>query len=149
MHNPLGTDKVTQIGIVVHDIVAARTEWAKLLGVNEPPIIESAGFEQAQTQYQDAPSNARAKLCFFNCGQVSIELIEPDQEPSAWRKHLDENGPSVQHIAFFVPSMTAARSNLHAAGIPTVQTGEYTGGRYAYVDSAAKLGVDVELLEND
>jgi methylmalonyl-CoA/ethylmalonyl-CoA epimerase len=30
-----------------------------------------------------------------------------------------------------------------------VQKGEYTGGRYAYVDANAQLGCVLELLEND
>ncbi|TFG70725.1 MAG: VOC family protein, partial [Anaerolineales bacterium] len=38
---------------------------------------------------------------------------------------------------------------LDAKGIPLVQSGEYTGGRYAYTDGIAQLGVILELLEND
>ncbi|MBC8065598.1 MAG: VOC family protein [Chlorobia bacterium] len=149
MANLLGTDKVTQIGIVVKDIERTRSEWARLLGVDEPPIIQTAGFADAQTHYEGEPSEATAKLCFFQVGQVAIELIEPDGRPSSWQKHLNEYGDSVQHIAFETPSMKATRENLHGVGIPTNQFGEYTGGRYAYVDSQDKLGVHIELLQND
>ncbi len=38
---------------------------------------------------------------------------------------------------------------LDSKGIPLVQRGEYTGGRYAYLDGAAQLGAVLELLEND
>jgi hypothetical protein len=38
---------------------------------------------------------------------------------------------------------------LDSKGVRLVQRGEYTGGRYAYVDSAAQLGAIIELLEND
>jgi methylmalonyl-CoA/ethylmalonyl-CoA epimerase len=38
---------------------------------------------------------------------------------------------------------------LAASDVPLVQKGEYTGGRYAYVDSSDMLGVMLELLEND
>ena len=38
---------------------------------------------------------------------------------------------------------------LDAKGIPLVQRGEYTGGRYAYMDGTAQLGTILELLEND
>jgi len=147
--NLLGTDKVTQIGIVVKDIEASRAQWAKVLGVEEPPIVVTAGFDQAQTHLYGEPSEATAKLCFFNTGQVAIELIEPDGKPSSWQDHLDQYGESVQHIAFVVPSMKEACANLGEADIPVVQKGEYTGGRYTYVDSMGKLGVHIELLEND
>jgi len=33
--------------------------------------------------------------------------------------------------------------------MPLVQKGEYTGGRYAYIDSNSCLKVMLELLEND
>ncbi|MCC7228894.1 MAG: VOC family protein [Fimbriimonadaceae bacterium] len=149
MANAFGTDRVTQIGIVVRNIERTRAEWSKLLGVEEPPIIVTAGFDQAQTFYRGAPSEATAKLCFFNMGQVAIELIEPDGKPSAWQDHLDRHGEGVQHIAVVVPSMTRALSALHDEGISLAMKGEYTGGRYAYVASSEKLGVILELLEND
>ena len=38
---------------------------------------------------------------------------------------------------------------LDSKGMLLVQQGEYTGGRYAYVDSVAQLGTILELLEND
>jgi methylmalonyl-CoA/ethylmalonyl-CoA epimerase len=33
--------------------------------------------------------------------------------------------------------------------MPLIQKGEYTGGRYAYIDTKEKLKVLIELLEND
>jgi hypothetical protein len=38
---------------------------------------------------------------------------------------------------------------LEAGGMPLLQKGEYTGGRYAYLDTFQDLKVLVELLEND
>ncbi|MFQ6039271.1 MAG: hypothetical protein ACE5PV_00335 [Candidatus Poribacteria bacterium] len=37
---------------------------------------------------------------------------------------------------------------LDGKDISAIQRGDYTGGRYAYVDSAPVLGVMLELLEN-
>jgi hypothetical protein len=34
-------------------------------------------------------------------------------------------------------------------GYKLLQTGEYTGGRYAYVDAKQQLKLVLELLEND
>jgi pimeloyl-CoA synthetase len=33
--------------------------------------------------------------------------------------------------------------------MPLLQKGEYTGGRYAYIDASRDLKVIIELLEND
>ena len=45
--------------------------------------------------------------------------------------------------------MQQAVDDFGSRGVPMVQKGEYTGGRYAYLAAADKLGVDIELLEND
>ncbi len=40
-------------------------------------------------------------------------------------------------------------ASLEKEGVPLLQTGEYTGGRYAYLDGTKDLKVVIELLEND
>ena len=69
--------------------------------------------------------------------------------PSTWQEHLDAHGESVHHIAFEVQGMQDTLAYLAASDVPLLQKGEYTGGRYAYVDSDHMLGVVLELLEND
>jgi 4-hydroxyphenylpyruvate dioxygenase-like putative hemolysin len=82
-------------------------------------------------------------------GQVDVELIEPIDEPSTWRDHLDQHGDSLHHLAFRIQGMPQTLAYLHSKGVPLIQRGEYTGGRYAYVDGREELGVILELLEND
>ena len=145
----LGTTTVTQVGIIVHDIEAKARAWSAILGLPMPPIIITDTVDIAQTAYQGQPTTARAKLAFFHMGQVDIELIEPIGEPSTWKDQLDQHGASLHHIAFRVQGMREKLDYLDSNGIPLVQKGEYTGGRYAYVDANAQLGCVLELLEND
>jgi len=146
--NLLGTDRVTQIAIVVRDIDRTAAHYAAVLGVHVPPVIVTAGREEAHTVYRGAPSDATAKLCFFDLGQVSLELIEPDGKPSTWQEHLDKHGEGVHHIAFQVKDMDRRLADLGAQGMPTIQRGDFTGGCYAYVDASPQLGVELELLES-
>jgi 4-hydroxyphenylpyruvate dioxygenase-like putative hemolysin len=81
-------------------------------------------------------------------GQVSLELIEPLGGPSTWKDFLDEKGEGVHHIAFMVEGTDEVVARLETQGVSLVQQGYYTGGMYSYLDSAAKLGVILELLEN-
>ena len=145
----LGTTTVTQVGIIVRDIEAKARAWSEILGLPMPPIIITDTVDIAQTAYQGQPTTARAKLAFFHMGQVDIELIEPIGEPSTWKDQLDQHGESMHHIAFRVQGMRDKLVYLDANGIPLVQKGEYTGGRYAYLDGSAQLGCVLELLEND
>jgi len=145
----LGTDTVVQVGIVVHDIEAKARHWSDILGLPMPEIIITDTADKAQTEYLGQPTTARAKLAFFHMGQVDIELIEPVGEPSTWRDYLDRHGESLHHLAFRIKGMSEKVAYLAAHDVPLVQRGEYTGGRYAYVDGSAQLGVILELLEND
>ncbi len=145
----VGSTTVAQIGIVVRDVERAAREFAEAFGIPVPEAKWTAGFESAQTQYRGAPSTARAKLAFMRFGSLDIELIEPDTEPSTWREFLDARGEGVHHIAFVIEGMKGRVRELETRGFPLVQKGEYTGGRYAYIDTSRALKTIVELLEND
>ncbi len=148
-NTPLGNAIVTQIAIAVKDIDAAAEAWATLLGVERPNIIITDTVDVAHTEYQGAPTSARAKLAFFPLGQVTLELIEPIDSPSTWNDQLVGHGPSLHHIAFQVKGMQERVDELAGHGLRLVQRGDYTGGRYAYVDGQDKFGAVIELLEND
>jgi catechol 2,3-dioxygenase-like lactoylglutathione lyase family enzyme len=145
----LGTNIITQVGIIVSDIEQRAKAWSDILGLPMPNIQVTDTVDLAQTEYGGKPSTARAKLAFFHLGQVDVELIEPIGEPSTWNDQLRQHGDSLHHIAFRIKGMKDKLAYLDGKGIPLIQRGEYTGGRYAYVDSVKQLGTILELLEND
>ncbi|MRH42673.1 VOC family protein [Aquibacillus halophilus] len=147
--NVLGTNVIAQIGIIVKDIEKTAQVYADFFGVEKPPINLTDAVEQAETEYKGNSTEARAKLAFFDMGSLQLELIEPDQHPSTWREYLDEHGEGPHHIAFVVEGMEEKIKVMEANNMPLQQKGEYTGGRYAYMDTFKDLKVLVELLEND
>ena len=150
MKQPLDTSVVTQVAIIVKDIEKSAKVFAEFLGAAVPEIRRTGPRETAQTLYRGKPSEARAKLAFFDIGQgLRLELIEPDEHPSTWREYLDKHGEGVHHVAFNIKGMKQKIDRLGADGMPLVQTGEYKGGRYAYIDAIGKLKTVIELLEND
>ncbi len=52
-----------------------------------------------------------------------------------------------QHVAFDVESIEKELATLESRGQGLIQKGEFDTGRYAYIESAEDLGVDLELLE--
>ncbi len=151
MAEPLiGSQTVTQIGFIVKDVEATSQKFAAFLGMEVPVANWTDDYEQSQALYMGKPCPARAKLAFFHVGDhLDIELIQPDEQPSVWRDFLEENGEGIHHIAFEIKGMKDKQKVLADNDMKTVQTGEYTGGRYAYVDATADLKVLIELLEND
>ena len=148
-NNILGTKLITQIGILVHDIEATSQAYAQFFGVEKPQCSITDEVDKAQTQYRGKRSAARAKLAFFDMGSLQLELIEPDHNPSTWRESLDKNGEGPHHIAFVIEGMNEKIAVLERNQMPLLQKGEYTGGRYAYIDTLRDLKVIIELLEND
>lgn len=148
-NTPLSGKTICQIGIVVHDIEKAVQNYAMVFGLDIPEFELTDGQDIAHTQYHGQPTDARAKLAFFNVGSISLELIEPISGPSTWQEFLDTKGEGVHHIAFSVENMEDHRNKLlENHGMYTIQTGDYEGGCYSYIDSATQLGVILELLEN-
>ena len=146
----LGTKIVTKIGFVVNDIEKTSQAFADFLGVEKPQWSLTDTIDKTHGEFNGQPCPARAKLAFFHVGEtLDIELIEPDETPSVWRNVLNEKGEGVHHIAFVVNGMKEKILALEGNGMKLLQRGEYTGGRYAYIDCVDQLKTIVELLEND
>ena len=146
----LGTKIVTQIGFVVNDIEKTSQAFADFLGVEKPQWSLTDTIDKTHGEFNSQPCPARAKLAFFHVGEtLDIELIEPDETPSVWRNVLNEKGEGVHHIAFVVNGMKEKILALEGNGMKLLQRGEYTGGRYAYIDCVDQLKTIVELREND
>ncbi|CAI9389109.1 MULTISPECIES: VOC family protein [unclassified Bacillus (in: firmicutes)] len=147
--NMLGNNFITQIGILVHDIEKTSQAYADFFGVDKPEWSLTDTVDRAQTEYRNQSTEARAKLAFFNLGSLQLELIEPDRNPSTWREYLDEHGEGPHHIAFVINGMKEKVTLMEKNQMPLLQKGEYTGGRYAYMDTFKDLKIILELLEND
>lgn len=80
-----------------------------------------------------------------------MELIQPNEEPSLWREHLEQFGEGIHHISFQVKGMSKTISACEDWGMKLLQKGEYRrgNGRYAFLDALDDLKVVVELLESD
>jgi len=143
-----GQGAIVQIGVVVKDIEKASAAYAGLLGVAVPEWSWTDAEDKAHTQFKGKPSPARAKLAFIELKNITLELIEPDSNPSTWREFLNTKGEGIHHIAFEIKGMDEKIVLLGKNGMPLIQKGDYEGGRYAYIDGAARLGLILELLEN-
>ncbi|MFA9380368.1 MAG: VOC family protein [Acetanaerobacterium sp.] len=137
----------SHIALVVRDMEQSVQTYCQLLGVERPPLKQTGEPDKAKVKFEGKSTPARVQQSFFTMGGLRIELMQPDEHPSTWRETLDNKGEGLHHIAFDVPSIDESAGGLEAMGMPVVQTGFYNGGKYAYVDSRAALGMMLELLE--
>jgi methylmalonyl-CoA/ethylmalonyl-CoA epimerase len=84
-HKDLKPETICQVGFIVRDIEHTAQKFCEVFGFPKPAMIVTPGHERSQTTCRGQPSEAAAKLVFFNAGQIQLELIEPDEKPSVAR----------------------------------------------------------------
>ncbi|MBQ7886559.1 MAG: VOC family protein [Clostridia bacterium] len=152
MSCPLQDTRLAQIGFIVKDIEKTKREFARFFDVPVPPTVNSGEFAVTKTQYRGEPAPlAQCQMCFFYFGDLQMELIQPNEAPSAWREHLEQHGEGLHHLAFNVKGMQVNVERCEEWGMKLIQKGEYRrgDGRYSFLDASDSLKMVVELLERD
>lgn len=139
--------RVTQIGFIVKDVEQSKKMFATLFGLPVPPTVITGPVEESHAELRGVPTKARAKQAFFHLKNLDFELMEPDEEPSTWREFLDTNGEGIHHLAVEVKDQLEVIRKMEGQGFNLIQRADYPGGRYAYLETTAQIGVILELLE--
>lgn len=127
--SPIKDIRLAQIGFIVKDIEKTKGEFARFFDVPLPPTICSGEYEVTKTEYRGGPApEAQCFMTFFYFGDLQMELIQPNEAPSAWREHLDNNGEGIHHLAFNVKGMQVTIENCEKWGMKLLQKGEYRNG---------------------
>ena len=88
----LGNGACVQVGVVCADIQKTSEHWKRVLGTDNYVQIDSAPYEVSKTTFHGKDTSTICKQGFFMLGEhFQLELIQPDDNPSAWREHLDEH----------------------------------------------------------
>lgn len=147
----LDEDAVMQICFVTDDLDKSLAWFGELTGKKTVFIGGSAPHDVARATYKGEPANITFRIGLFRFGNIDVEFLEPGPEPSTWRDHLDEKGPSFHHFAFRTRNMQKRHAYLEEKGLPMIQRGEFEklDGRYEYFDATGQMGTIIELLEWD
>ena len=147
----LDEDRILQICFITEDLDRSVKWFSELTGKKPSHSGKAADAAQAKAVYRGRQASVGCRLVLFEFGNIDVEFLEPGPEPSVWRDFLREKGPGCHHIAFKTRNLTKRGNFLHSKGHALLQRGEFDGGggRYAYYDTEADLGVLVELLEFD
>jgi len=140
---------IVQIGFVVRDARATADAYASLFRLPPPFVVRTDPVERTRMMYRGELAAGRATLAFLQTASLQLEFIEPDEAASDWNDFLQRSGERFHHFAVKVSGLREKLDRLAAMGIAAVQTGEFTGGRYACLDTASRLGATLELLEED
>jgi hypothetical protein len=140
---------IIQMCFVTDDLDRTADWLGSLLNVPAGPVRTIHPDPHALYKGQNAAFTCRIR--FIELGAMSIEIIEPGPEKSAWRDVLDERGPGFHHMGIKTRNLTKQRAYLEGRGHELIQIGGFDagGGRYAYFNTMPQLGALIELLEWD
>jgi len=144
---PLGLS-VFQNSYVVPDIGAALRRWTQALGVG--PFYLYEHLDLGPVTYRGRPATLDASFALAQAGDIEIELIEQHNDgPSAYRDVFAPGEGGFHHVGAWVDDFDAAFDHYKQLGYVAVTTGGAPdiGGRFAYMDARADLGIMVELVE--
>ena len=134
-----------QQAYVVADLAAAEAAMTDPLGC--PTWVELPATD-LQYELRGEPISAALAIGFARSGDMQIELIHPVRGDGLHAEFLRDRGPGLHHLGFLVDDRDALIEQAGALGFPSVMSGEFGRLKFAYLDTAAALGVYSEIVED-
>lgn len=147
----LGTMKVCHIAFVVKDIDSEMEKWVKLLGIEKPRIWNIPGPDVAPTLTNgQVELYQNCRISVINFENLTMEVVEPGEEPSPWKTYLEEHGEGFQHISFVVPDKEEAyRTIEEVCGVKNYyHIGYYPDQSYAFFNTFDSLKTELNIKED-
>ncbi len=148
---PFLQNGIAQVAILVEDLDQAVEAYWKNFGIGPwhfytygKPLVKEMSYHGQPAEYK-----MRVALSYF--GPMRVELIQPLEGDTIYADFIREHGYGVHHFGILVDDMQAAIAKAEASGFPMIMDGSGFGadgdGHYAYLDTEARLGVTLELIE--
>ncbi len=141
---------VTQYAFAVKELEPVSEYWVKL-GF---PAMEFTHGKLTNLKYHRRPADFDMRLGWQRHGNVVYEWIQSLRGPDVYIDHMKVHGEGFHHLAFGVDDMDKDLVWWTEKGHPESMSGGWGvegkpgSGRFAYVDTQALGGTDVELLWN-
>lgn len=141
---------VTQYAFAVKELEPVSEYWERL-GF---PAMGFTHGKLSNLKYRRQPADFDMRLGWQRHGEVVYEWIQSLRGPDVYIDHMKIHGEGFHHLAFGVDDMDKDVAWWTEKGHPESMSGGWGvegrpgSGRFAYVDTQALGGTDVELLWN-
>ncbi len=146
-----GPVKVTHLGLVIRDPAPVSAFWHRL-GFPEMALADAG--PRADGRYHGQPLWFSFRVGWHNYTHPTFEWIVPPLDPpNCYADFLRLHGEGVQHLGVPVDNLESSVEHYTKLGYAPVQSGAWGNvgqpgsGRYAYMDTAALGGVNIELIQ--
>ena len=137
---------IIQMAYTVANIHEAIGRWVKDLKVG--PFFLLDHFQGVDPVYRGAPSKADVAIAMGYCGDMQIELIQPnDHHPSVYREAIEARGYGFHHFGMASHAFDADVRAKQAEGFTLAfKAGVPTGGSVGYMQGIGLPGF-LEFIE--
>ena len=125
---------IEHLGVAVKSIEEQLPYYEQVLGLKCYSIEEVA--------------DQKVKTAFFKIGQTKIELLEPTSGDSTIARFIEKRGEGIHHIAFAVPDVKDALSEMEAKGVQLIDKAPRKGAEgmsIAFLHPKSTSGILTEL----
>lgn len=137
---------IYQTGYVVNDLDAAVARWRSTTGLDGFQHIHHVEVENGL--YRGRPTRIDFSVAVVQTATMNIEFItQHDEVPSCYRDVFPKGKEGLHHVAVRSGHFEMDLARYLALGFESAFCGVYRGTRFNYIDTAASLGIMVELVE--
>lgn len=140
--------KIIQVGIVVKDLDKAVKQYYEIYEAGPWDIYTYGPPEMKKGTYRGKPSDWSALIAFTWLGDRQLEIIQPLQGPNIYYEFLEKKGEGLHHIKEWVEDPQATIEEYRKKGISVIQSGEFDGGKFYYLDTEPYLGISLEIVKS-
>lgn len=133
----LGPLWLHHVGILVDDLDDAIARY-RALGFPEPELFDI--------------TDQGVRVASFDAGPGYVEILAPTIPESGVARYLESRGPGIHHVAYVVPDLESALSQLEEAGFELIDRSPRIGvhgWRIAFIHPRSCSGVLTELVQTD
>ena len=145
----IGTKSVVHIAFIVRNIDETVGAWSRLLGLEELPKIWNIPGPDVAPALTDGNLQVyqNCRISVISLDNLSLEIVEPGEEPSPWKTFLEKHGEGFQHMAFLVPDEEEARATLRdvCGTEKEYHVGYYPGQKYMFFDTFDTLKTELNI----
>ena len=140
--------KIIQIGIVVNDLQKAVEKYYEIYDAGPWDIYLYGPPEMKNCTYRGKPSDWSALIAFTWVGDRQLEIIQPVKGPNIYYEFLEKKGEGLHHIKEWVDDCDMTIEAYQKRGISVIQSGEFDGSKFYYLDTETFLGIMLEIVKS-
>jgi len=128
---------MTEIGVAMKNIEAARRSYRNLLRANESALYDVGEFGM--------------RMRMFRVGNIDIEAMEPTGGGGVIAKFLERSGEGIHHIAFEVDDIFGAVRRMKEYGVDIIDENPFPieGLKAVFLQPRCTGGALIEFIEGD